>query len=386
MFLRIFLIVLIFLLSINAERINPRGDGLITTISSNTYGKNNILIKTFGRAYYWDDAGIDPITGEGSNYPLKVLPSLGVDYGILPYLDCGLSIEAVGRSFTLASEITARIKGTLPTNSKLRFYGLALDIEYKYNRVANFGSIGGYREGGTGFSADGIMYEGSSLKFIIANDLDLISIDSKLPIRVLLNTGYLMSLNRTFSYLDQIVLSLGLEYKGINSDFFLETGLKTLSLFDASTRIEELDNGLHIFTVHFLENYIYFTPGIRLKFENGVVFTGGFPLSLAKEVGEDIHAIPNQSPIRSTFFRDEGTDGFSPFYADWQINGKITIPIKFKTTTSEMVRNYLLLKNIKHIKKRSIEEKLNKNDTDSEKRLIELEEKKKKIQEENLLE
>ncbi len=376
------LIIIMLYISIFAERQSSRGEGLLKTISSNTYGKGNLLLKGFGRAYYWDDAGIDTATGEGSNYPLKVLPSVGADYGITSFLDCGLNIEVIGRSFTIPSEIGARLKVTLPTNKNLRFYGFALQGEYKYSRVSSFGSIGGYRRGGTGFSADGIMYEGSSIEILAINDFDLISIDSKLPVRLFVNTGYVMSLNREFDFLDQILLNIGLEYKGITSDFFFEAGLKTLNLFASSTRIEGLDRPERVITVHALENYIYFSPGVRMKFENGITLTGGFPITLSKEVGLGVNDL-----VQDKDFGSEGSDGFSPFYADWKVEGRLIIPFKFKTTTSEMVRNYLLLKNVKQDKKRDIDEKVKKKDeSEKEGRLRELEDRKKKIEEQNLLE
>jgi len=89
------------------------------------------------------------------------------------------------------------------------------------------------------------------------------------------------------------------------------------------------------------------------------------------------------------------TDGFSPFYADWKIVGKMSFPIKFKITSYEMIRKFLLMKNRgekqvididEAIEKRGEKEKEKGKRDEEEERLNEIEKRKEKMMKEDLLE
>jgi hypothetical protein len=52
------------------------------------------------------------------------------------------------------------------------------------------------------------------------------------------------------------------------------------------------------------------------------------------------------------------TDPFDPWFAKWKIIGEISIPVFYKQTGAEMMRNFLLLKNRKEKQKIDIDERL----------------------------
>jgi hypothetical protein len=82
------------------------------------------------------------------------------------------------------------------------------------------------------------------------------------------------------------------------------------------------------------------------------------------------------------------TDPFDPWYPRWKIILEISYPIRYKRTSSEMYRNYILLKNRKNKIKIDIDErielKIKEHDEDEEKdamrRLEEIKKRREKIE------
>ena len=86
---------------------------------------------------------------------------------------------------------------------------------------------------------------------------------------------------------------------------------------------------------------MHVAPGIRIRYENGLTLFAAVPINLSREVGYDAgHLTPEEETACDSIW----TDGYSPFYADWKIAGKISFPIRFKITNYEVIRKFLLMK------------------------------------------
>jgi len=165
-----------------------------------------------------------------------------------------------------------------------------------------------------------------------------------------------MPLDRSWSFYDQLLVGAGIEYKSLSTDFFLEYQLEILNGFSGFTspqtvRFVDGNNNLKVFPYYFRENPMYLTPGVRIRYENGltlmvaVPITKIGPMTLTKQVGFPLDPI---STAEKNDLRAQGilwTDGYSPFYADWKIVGKISYPLFYKMTNAETIRKFLLMRN-----------------------------------------
>ncbi|MFH0919508.1 MAG: hypothetical protein V1913_04045 [Fibrobacterota bacterium] len=382
------------------------GEGLAFCYNANTHNKGDLWLNAFGRAFYWDNP--DPIKG---GFPLKIFPSGSVDYGILPYWDATFSMELLSYGFQTPGNACLKTKVTLPNNNKLRLFGCALSAAYKYSFVNEYASIGGYRNSVVGFYAEGLMMSGSSFEWRAIADVDFIRWRSFLPLKYYLNVGYRFSmadipgsaivnssvaLPEPLSY-GQYLLFAGIEYKGLGTDFFLEFHMEILNSFKHEQNIVFFANkqNYKIFPYYFSENPMYLTPGIRIKYANGLTLMAALPITLSSEAGIPTGPAP---PSVRDIPRVQGlpwSDGFSPFYPDWKLVGKISFPLHFTMSNSETIRKFLLMKNRGQKQTMDIDESIDKKDkgkgkdaekTDEEKMKEDIEKRKKELMNEKLLE
>jgi hypothetical protein len=327
------------------------GDGLYFCENSTTFGKRNIWLNLHGRGFYWDDP--DPGTG---GMPVKIFPCAGADMGLLSFIDAGASMEVLSYGFTVPGNLKVRTKITTPFNKRIRPLGAALSCTYTLGLLDHYPSLGGYRNRDIGFYAEGIYIAKNQLEFKFIGDIDFIRLVEFLPFKIYVNIGYRMPVNRDYDFYDQYLFTAGLEYKGLTTDYFVEGHMEVLRGPDGQNWIKNgfydritvsmLDrNGYpKIFPYHFNENPMYVSPGIRLKYKNGIAVCVAAPILLSREVGFTIKTI-TQAQKDSVGEPDQPwTDGYSPFYTDWKICGKISVPIRFKSTPSEMVRKFIFLK------------------------------------------
>ena len=325
------------------------GEGLWYSENSNTHGKGNLWLTGFGRGFNWDN----PTPETGGGFPFKVFPCAGADYGLLSFMDAGVSSELLSYGFQVPGNLKLRTKLTLPNNAKLRLFGAAFSAAYTYNFLEEYASIAGYRNPYVGFYAEGVMYGKSSLEMRLIGDLDFIRWKSYLPLKAYLNLGYKMQLARSYSFYDQYVFSTGVEYKSLATDFFLEFHMEILNGFSDEITVHLVDgNGFpKIFPHYFRENPMYLTPGVRVRYENGLTLLAGVSImrlgafQLTRERGYEDGLF---SPERVAALRAKGVDwimGFSPFYADWKLVGRVSYPLFYTMPTSETIRKFLLMKN-----------------------------------------
>ena len=324
-----------------------RGEGLYFTENSDTYGAGNIWVNGHGRAFYWDNPNVE------TGFPLKIFPCLGIDAGILPFMDAGISAELLSYGFAVPGNVKVRTKFTLPTNTKLRLWGAALSLAYKKNFLETPPSIG-FRNQGVAFYAEGLMYLGNSLEIKLIGDADLIACKSFLPLKAFLNIGSAMPLDRDYAFFDQYTFSAGLAYKGLNTDFFVEYSMEILNSFTSPLKVEFTDwTSTKVFEHYFSENPLYVTPGVRIRYDNGLTLFAAAPLTVSKEVA------PPAGSLNSVTRKPGYTDGFSPFYTNWKLAGKMSFPIRFVMPGSEMMRKFMLMKNKKEKQTMDIDEEIN---------------------------
>ena len=118
--------------------------------------------------------------------------------------------------------------------------------------------------------------------------------------------------------------------------------------------------------VHFWENPMYVSLGGRIRYDNGVTLFACVPFLVSSNVGSAMttadKVLLNQSREPGSKYYDENkrglTDPFDPWFAKWKIVGELSIPVFYRQTGSEMMRNFLLLKNRKEGKKIDIDQRL----------------------------
>ncbi|MFP4520726.1 MAG: hypothetical protein ACLFQK_01140 [Fibrobacterota bacterium] len=319
-----------------------RGAGLFYCESANTVGAGNIWTRLYGTGYIWDNNTAD-------NLP-KIFPNAKIKYGVTDFLELELDSRIITYGFQPGSA-AFRGKLTTPNNKKLKLFRAGLQFSAEKGFYEEFPSVG-FRAvtegGGVGFNSEG--FENANMKFVpmFCADLDFISVFSTLPIKLYFNFGKEFGGGEEFSYLNMYRFKGGIEYKGLYTEMFIEYKLDAFDNFSKPVIVHDLSsNPYDTFRVFFEENPSYVTGGANVKYENGIKLTGAVSILLSKNVKEN-HGLVR--PVIKTS-RTTINQGFSPFFADWKLCGAISFPLRFKITSSEMVRYFLLRKNRNRKKK-----------------------------------
>jgi hypothetical protein len=115
--------------------------------------------------------------------------------------------------------------------------------------------------------------------------------------------------------------------------------------------------------VAFQENPMFITIGGRIRYDNGVTLCAYVPILVSQNVGSSMtradNSLWNQDPNAFTDERARGINtAFDPWFAKWKIVGELSFPFLYRQTGSEMMRNFMLLKNKGGTKKIDIDEQL----------------------------
>lgn len=199
--------------------------------------------------------------------------------------------------------------------------------------------------------------------------------------------------------MSQVLLRSGIDYKGVNLDFFTEFSLNALNNFGGPLVINSLPpkpEGEHgkVIAVHFWENLWYITAGARMRYSKGMTLFSSISFRPAFIVS-DPGATLEDKTTEQLGQKEPGlavTDGFSPFYADWTLQGGISYPIRYVQPASEIYRGFLLKKNERQKRVIDIDEKVKasgqnsaEEEQEAKKRLEEIEQRKKKVMDEIIL-
>ena len=347
-----------------------RGEGIYQLPSSNTSGLQNIWITLRGTGFLWANKALDT-TNANSNQKPGVFPFGEVysEIGLLQW--ASLLLESRVFSYTRNGwfqfgNVAAGTKLTIPNNKELRFWGAGVEAKYIWNNTNDtFPSVAGYRIGTTGISPEGYIVDGSNFQIKFVNDFDLLGLYSWLPVKAGISLGTIIPMKKEAYVFDQYLLDIGLSYFGPGYDFFVLYSLAALDNFTEPLIVTNLPPGRKT-QIAFSENPMYLTIGGKVRYDNGISISLFIPFLVSQNYGsamtpEDESAL-NRSTSPGSIFYDEHqkglTDPFDPWYAKWKIVAEISFPILYKQTGSEMMRNFLLMKNQDKSKKIDIDEQL----------------------------
>lgn len=345
-----------------------RGEGFYQTVNSNTPGAGNSWITPEASFFIWANKSPDTTNAVSSTKPgYFPFAALSSETGILN--NASLIMESRLLSYSRNNRlqfgnIAAGGKLTLPDNRQIRFHGLGLELKYIWNYPGDtFPSLAGYRLGATGFAPEGYIVSGSNFQFKAIYDADFIGLYSWLPIKIAVNAGMRIPLKKAGYAVSQYLFSTAISYNGLQYDAFAEYYIEA---FNNLTGPIKFVNPEHTIEVHFAENPMYISLGGRIRYNNGVTLYACIPFLVSANVGsamttEDL-VLLNRSTGKGSVYYDEKsrgiTDPFDPWFAKWKIIARISFPLFYKQTGSEMMRNFLLLKNKKDGKKIDIDDQL----------------------------
>jgi hypothetical protein len=369
-----------------------RSDGMYQTLSSNTTGSGNAWVTLQASGFIWANKSLDSgktnMSEKPGYFPFGEVAS---EIGVCNY--ASILIESRLLSYTRNhwfqfGNIAGGVKLTWPNTKELRFYGFGAEFKYIWNSPWDtFPSLAGYRAGTTGFAPEGYIVDGSNLQCKIIFDMDFLKRLSWLPVKISANSGIRVPLKNEKYVAPQFLFSTGLLYTDLGFDAFVEYSLEA---FNNLVNPKPFINLGHPKTeIHFLENPMYCTLGGRVRYMNGVTLFLCVPFLLSTNQGSamtslDKKLLNNAREPNDKFFDEHSrgiTDPFDPWFAKWKIIGHVSLPLFYKQTGSEMMRNFLLLKNRTEKQKIDIDERLRKFEAESDFLKADEDEKKRRLEE-----
>jgi hypothetical protein len=332
-----------------------RGEGFYQTLVSNTTGSGNIWINGMLTGFIWANKTADSASGSGQTPGYFPFFDASSEIGIMDYTS--LVVESRMLSYTRNNmfqfgNISGGIKLTIPDKGTLRLNGFGFIMKYIWNSPEDtFPSLAGYRVGTTGFAPEGYIVDGSNLQFKFIYESDIIASYSWLPLKLCINAGMNIPFKKADYVAKQFLFNTALGYFGFQYDAFIEYSLEAFNNF---TNPRIFDNLGHTRTqVCFSENPMYLSIGGRVHYSNGISLFACVPVLLSANSGSAMtykdKILLNRSAEPGAIFYDEYkkgiTDPFDPWFAKWKIVMKISFPLLYRQTGSEMMRSFLLLKN-----------------------------------------
>lgn len=366
----LFIIAVFVTTALYAQHNQPRnrGESYFGCLNANTPGPGNIWLSTFAVSHIWDDSPVTTDTlrktsSEGdvpsrrwiSN--VRAFPEISLQAGITDFISVQVASRLLSFGFT-PGWYRGGIKCTWPNNQDIRFHGFGLSVDYVYQTRESTPSLGGY----IGFMPEGFVVKGGNLETRFLYEVDFLSKRSTIPVRFLLNGGLRLPIDKRRE-LFQFLMTTCVVYSGHNYDFFAQYSLESFNNIAEPLTIDQ--EGHKRFLVWFSENPMYVTFGGNIRYENGITLSLAVPLLLSvnqesrMRYQDCIELNRNETPGLFSYEKSHGiVDPFDPWFVKWKINASISIPLRFKMTSSEMMRNYLLLKNIKSDKKIDIDRRI----------------------------
>jgi len=365
-----------------AQRVQKRnrGESFYNLHNSNTAGYGNIWLSLRGVGHVWDD---DPVTMDTTRKinrkwisNLRMFPEIRIEGGLLNFLSFSLESRLLSYGFD-PGYVSCGLKMTTPNNLDLRLNGFGLEFTFLHQFKDSSPSLGGYQ----GFMPEGFVVKGNSIEIKFLYELDLLARFSRIPVRFLVNLGTRIPLRRDRLECFQILGNTGVIYSRYGYDFYALFSVEAFNNLSGPLIINEPNN--KNIAVYFSENPMYLTLGANLRYDNGCVLNISVPLLVSKNHEsrmrvEDLVELHRNS--KPELFRDEKRRGirdpFDPWYVNWKIIGSVTFPLRFKMTSAELMRNYLLYKIRKEQRRINIDQKIG---AEEEKRLQEIKKRKEEI-------
>lgn len=385
--------LLTFLQAQNNQK-RDRGESFYDCLTSNTSGPGDIWVSVSGVGSIWDDskASIKPDTlqsGKGSSdnpngkwvSNVRLFPEVRIHAGVFDFLSLSFESRVLGWGFK-PGWVGGSAKFTWPNNQEIRLNGFGAEIKYKYQFVDAHPSLGGY----IGCMPEGFVVKGNLLESKFLYELEVLARATNLPLRLLLNAGIRMPLQKDKLDLSQFLTDAGIVYSGYGFDFYLLYSLEAFNNFFGPKKIERNDNKKYL--VFFSENPMYATIGGNIRYNNGVKLSLSIPLLLSvnkesKMYWKDMQELYHNS--NPELFPEEKKlgikDPFDPWFVKWKIVGTLTFPLHFKMTSTELMRNFLLLKNRKMKKQMDIDRQIQERNVNKQKEKAEQDDSKKRLEE-----
>ncbi|MBN1758447.1 MAG: hypothetical protein JW863_09030 [Chitinispirillaceae bacterium] len=341
-----------------------RGETFYQCQNSNTPGKGNIWVSLRAVGHLWDDAPISLSEQENQSTDqsprrwisnVRAFPEIMLQAGILDFLSINAESRVLSYGFT-PGYFGGGIKATWPNNQELRLHGVGLSLQYRYQMRESAPSLGGY----IGFMPEGFVVKGSNIETRVHYELDLLPRLTILPIRLLASTGFRVPFRRR--NLSQLLTEAAVVYSGHGFDFFAQYSLESFANLFHPIEVSQPEKR---FLVWFSENPMYATLGGNVRYDNGITLSLAVPILLSVNQGsrmrrEDLVELHrNESPGLFTEEKERNiVDPFDPWFVKWKVAGTLTFPLRFKMTGTELMRNYLLLKNRRQEKKIDIDNRI----------------------------
>ena len=340
-----------------------RGESYYRCLTSNTAGSGNLWLSLSGIGHVWDDSPTkSDLPKEGfwmSNF--RAFPETRIQAGLLDFAMVSVEARPLSWHFAVPGWASGDLKLTWPNNKNLRLWGFGLDCKYLYNFINTTPTLGGY----IGFMPEGYVALGSVIETKLLCDVDLISKITVLPLRIVLNLGIRNPLDSALSNNYQFLGDVGLVYSGYDFDFFTAFSIEAFNNFtEPKLFVQKETAGEKRFLVWFRENPMYLILGGNVRYPNGMTLSVSAPLLLSMNVESkmsrgDQKMLDNR---RADLFPYEVAHGirdpFDPWFVKWKIAGSFSFPIRYKMTSAEMMRNFLLLKNVKQQNRLDIDNRL----------------------------
>jgi hypothetical protein len=365
---RLLPIIIIFLFAINltadkqGNQKRNRGESFFNLRNSNTVGFGNIWLSLGAVGHVWDDDQVTLDTTQKNNRKwisnVRAFPEIRIEGGLLNFLSASVESRLLSYGFN-PGYVSCGLKLTTTDNLDLRLNGFALEFTFLHQFIESSPTLGGYE----GFMPEGFVVKGNSIEVMFLYELDLLARFSRIPVRFIINLGSRIPLRKDRLECFQILGNTGLIYSRYGFDFYTLFSIEAFDNLSGPLIINEPIN--KNIAVYFSENPMYITMGGNIRYDNGCVLNVSIPLLVSKNresrmrVEDLVELHRNSNPW---IFRDEKKRGikdpFDPWFVKWKIAGSVTFPLRFKMTSAELMRNYLMLKNRKEQRRINIDQKI----------------------------
>ncbi|MBN2035535.1 MAG: hypothetical protein JW768_02215 [Chitinispirillaceae bacterium] len=340
-----------------------RGESFYRCMSSNTLGSGNIWISLASIGHVWDDPPLktDDAGAEREGFWMfnaRAFPEAYVCAGFFDVASVAIESRPLTWAFKMPGWVAGDLKLTWPNNKDLRLLGFGCNARYLYRFTNTTPTLGGY----IGFMPEGYVTKGSIFEGKFLFDVDLISKMTILPLRFLINLGARVPLEREYINNYQFLGDVGVVYSGYDYDFFAAYSLEAFNNFTGPKRFAQA--GDKEFLVWFSENPMYLVVGGNVRYKNGITLSVALPLLTSMNVEskmsrqDQTHLDQKRADLFPYEVSHDIRNPFDPWFVKWKIVGSLTFPLRYKMTSAEMMRNFLLLKNTKEKNRLDIDNRL----------------------------
>ncbi|MDG5813611.1 hypothetical protein QA601_00835 [Chitinispirillales bacterium ANBcel5] len=331
--------------------VRDRGESYLGCRTSNTTSFGDIWLSFGGVGHVWDKhpSLLDSVSKDQLKWysNARFFPEFRVHAGLFSF--GMITIESRPVSWSLEPGwVSGELKLTMPQNDHLRFVGIGYSLRYAHHFWDGPPTIGGYR----GFTPEGYITEGGRIENRLLLELDFLAHKGRLPIRFITNLGLRVPTDRELWSSSQLLLDVGVVYNAHAYDLFFQYSLEAFRNFLEPKVFTMNDSQKHSkrWLVYFTENMSYLSLGGNVRFPKGSMFSISIPMLLSVNQQSSI-SIHHQELLdrKSGAFPDEEKRGirdpFDPWFVKWKIVTTVTVPIRFKSSNSELIRSHLLYQN-----------------------------------------